>query len=143
MEGITPGQLTTKACERHLSAVGDAIYVVGGKWKLRIIIALIEGNKRFNDLQRAVHGISARVLSAELKDLEMNGFLERKVYPDTPVVVEYLVTPYCDTLQPVLKALGEWGHQHRAKVMDEARRNNGRKIDEHVSRQQHEQLASA
>jgi DNA-binding HxlR family transcriptional regulator len=124
MEAINSERITGQQCERYLSSVGDAIYAIGGKWKLRIIIALIDGNKRFNDLQRAVTGISARVLSAELKDLEMNGFLIRKVYPDTPVVVEYLATSYTDTLNPVLTALGEWGRQHRQKVMTEARQKS-------------------
>jgi DNA-binding HxlR family transcriptional regulator len=108
-------------CDRHLSAVGDAMYVIGGKWKLRIIVALKQGNKRFNDLQRAVNGISARVLSTELKDLELNGFVSRHVYPYTPVTVEYLITDYTETLEPVLLALGEWGHRHREKVMADSR----------------------
>ena len=97
------------------------MYVIGGKWKLRIIVALKQGNKRFNDLQRAVNGISARVLSTELKDLELNGFVSRHVYPYTPVTVEYLLTDYTETLEPVLLALGEWGHRHREKVMTDSR----------------------
>jgi DNA-binding HxlR family transcriptional regulator len=114
---VTPAQ-----CNRHLSAVGDAMYVIGGKWKLRIIIALKDGNKRFNDLQRAVTGISARVLSTELKDLELNGFVSRHVYPYTPVTVEYLATDYTQTLEPVFLALGEWGFRHREKVMANSRK---------------------
>ena len=113
--------VTEHQCDRHLSAVGDAMYVIGGKWKLRIIVALKQGNKRFNDLQRAVTGISARVLSTELKDLELNGFVSRHVYPYTPVTVEYLITDYTETLEPVLLALGEWGHRHREKVMADSR----------------------
>ena len=113
--------ITEHQCNRHLSAVGDAMYVIGGKWKLRIIVALKQGNKRFNDLQRAVTGISARVLSTELKDLELNGFVSRHVYPYTPVTVEYLLTDYTETLEPVLLALGEWGHRHREKVMADSR----------------------
>ncbi|HTE24329.1 winged helix-turn-helix transcriptional regulator [Flavitalea sp.] len=113
--------VTERQCNRHLSAVGDAMYVIGGKWKLRIIVALKQGNKRFNDLQRAVTGISARVLSTELKDLELNGFVSRHVYPYTPVTVEYLITDYTETLEPVLLALGEWGHRHREKVMADSR----------------------
>jgi DNA-binding HxlR family transcriptional regulator len=117
---------TKQECNQHLSAVGDAMYVIGGKWKLRIIVALKEGNKRFNDLQRAVTGISARVLSTELKDLELNGFVSRHVYPYTPVTVEYLITEYTETLEPVLVALGEWGHRHREKVMADSR--NGKEF---------------
>jgi DNA-binding HxlR family transcriptional regulator len=103
-------------CNARLNAVGDAIYVIGGKWKLRIIIALSEGNKRFNELQRVIGGISARVLSNELKDLELNGFVIRNVYPQTPVIVEYELTEYSKTLDNVLEALGEWGTMHKEKI---------------------------
>ncbi len=110
-------------CTKSLAAVGDALYVIGGKWKLRIIIALQEGNKRFNELQRTVEGISARVLSNELKELEMNGFVKRNVYAQTPVVVEYEITEYSQTLHKVLDSLKEWGSRHRDKIRREMRRN--------------------
>lgn len=111
--------LTTSQCNNKLNAVGDALYVIGGKWKLRIIIALKEGHSRFNELQRTIPGISAKVLSQELKDLELNGFLERRVHTDTPVVVEYLPTAYTATLKNVLEALSEWGEMHRQKLREE------------------------
>ncbi|MCO6360360.1 winged helix-turn-helix transcriptional regulator [Roseivirga pacifica] len=107
------------ACQAKLSDMEDALYVIGGKWKLRIIIALKEGPMRFNQLQRTVSGISAKVLSNELKDLEENGFVVRKVYTDTPVVIEYEPTPYCDSLQEVLISLQRWGRQHREKLQAE------------------------
>ena len=103
-------------CSARLMAVGDAMYAIGGKWKLRIILALSERNMRFNELQRMVTGISAKVLSAELKDMEMNGFIKRNVDTGTPVVVEYELTEYSDTLQDVLIALGEWGAKHREHI---------------------------
>ena len=108
--------ISHKECTSRLDAVGDALYAIGGKWKLRIIIALTEGNKRFNDLQRAVTGISARVLSNELKDLELNGFITRNVYDDRPVVVEYELTEYSRTLEEVVHSLSEWGLKHRNKI---------------------------
>jgi DNA-binding HxlR family transcriptional regulator len=115
-------RLSAPECNSALSAVGDALYVIGGKWKLRIIIALSEGNKRFNDLQRRVTGISARVLSNELKDLEMNGFVNRKVDAKAkPVVVEYELTDYSDSLEDVLRALHDWGRQHKARIMQRSR----------------------
>ena len=109
-------------CTARLVAVEDTLYVIGGKWKLKIIIALKDhGNMRFNELQRTITGISARVLSNELKELEMNGFLKRKVYTNTPVIVEYELTDYTDTLQDVLQALVEWGTMHRNKIRREAK----------------------
>ena len=103
-------------CKATLNAVADALYVIGGKWKLRIIVALKDGNKRFNEMQRLIEGISAKVLSTELKDLELNGFIHRNVFTGTPVVVEYELTEYADTLGDVLQALSEWGTLHREKV---------------------------
>jgi DNA-binding HxlR family transcriptional regulator len=110
---------TPVACQARLTAVGDAMYAIGGKWKLRIIIALKEGHTRFNDLQRTISGISAKVLSAELKDLEMNGFIKRTVHAGTPVIVEYELTGYSDTLGDVLESLGAWGAMHREKIRQE------------------------
>ena len=112
--------ITPKQCTARLAAVGDALYAIGGKWKLRIIIALSEGNSRFNELQRTVEGISAKVLSAELKELEMNGFVKRNVFTGTPVVVEYELTDYSETLHSVLDALSAWGAMHREKIKQDA-----------------------
>lgn len=113
--------LTKINCQNHLSSVEDAIYVIGGKWKLKIIIALQEhGNIRFNELQRIVAGISARVLSNELKDLELNGFVKRIVHSEhTPVVVEYISTDYSKTLKPVIMALSEWGREHKNNLRED------------------------
>lgn len=110
-------------CEAALGAVGDALYVIGGKWKLRIIIALMFSNKRFNELQRAVDGISAKVLSNELKELELNGFVVRNVYADTPVIVEYELTGYSNSLKDILIALRSWGEAHRKKIRAQMQRD--------------------
>lgn len=109
-----------------LGAVGDAMYVIGGKWKLRIIIALSEGGKRFNELQRGIPGISPKVLSGELKDLEQNGFIKRNVYTQTPVIVEYERTNYSETLGEVLDALSKWGMMHRNKIMKKGEKKSGK-----------------
>ncbi|HEY4154848.1 MAG TPA: helix-turn-helix domain-containing protein [Puia sp.] len=109
-------------CTQSLAAVGDAMYAIGGKWKLRIIIALQDGSKRFNELQRTVEGISARVLSNELKELEMNGFVKRKIYDQTPVVVQYEITDYSHSLQEVLDSLRDWGTRHRARIRKEMKK---------------------
>ncbi len=109
-------------CKAALNAVADALYVIGGKWKLRIIVALTEGNKRFNELQRMVDGISAKVLSSELKELELNGFVNRNVFTGTPVVVEYELSDYADTLDEVLRSLSDWGAMHRETVKKSMRK---------------------
>jgi DNA-binding HxlR family transcriptional regulator len=107
---------TAEQCKANLMSIGDALYAIGGKWKLRIIVALMSGDKRFNELQRLVEGISAKVLSAELKELEINGFIHRKVFTGTPVTVDYELTDYACTLNDVLDALGKWGAMHRETV---------------------------
>ena len=103
-------------CKSTLNSVADALYVIGGKWKLRIIVALKDGNRRFNEMQRLIEGISAKVLSTELKDLELNGFIRRNVFTGTPVVVEYELTEYAETLDGVLQSLSEWGAKHKEIV---------------------------
>ena len=109
-------QSDDKVCAASLGAIGDALYVIGGKWKLRIIVALIHGKKRFNELQRTLQGISSKVLASELKELELNGFVKRKVFTETPVLIEYELTDYALTVQPVLNALSDWGAKHRRKI---------------------------
>lgn len=103
-------------CMSALVPVQDALYVLNGKWKLPVIIALRHGLKRFGEIQKEVKGIAAKVLSHELKELELNDFVERVVYDTTPVTVEYLVTDYTDTLDEVIMALRDWGTMHRTKI---------------------------
>jgi DNA-binding HxlR family transcriptional regulator len=68
--------LNESDCKTQLASIGDALYAIGGKWKLRIIIALMHGKSRFNELQRTIDGISSKMLAAELKALESNGFVK-------------------------------------------------------------------
>ena len=109
-------------CKATLNSVADALYVIGGKWKLRIIVALKDGTKRFNEMQRLIEGISAKVLSTELKVLELNGFVRRNVFTGTPVVVEYELTEYADTLGDILQTLSELGAMHKEKVRKSMKR---------------------
>lgn len=112
-----------EACSA-LSAVQDALYVLNGKWKLPIIVALSSGNKRFNELQKTVKGIAAKVLSHELKELELNGFLIRKVHNGTPVMVEYELTDYSNTLGDVVRSLRDWGVMHREKIRSQLKKKD-------------------
>ena len=106
-------------CVSKLNAIGDALYAIGGKWKLRIIVVLRERKSRFNELQRTITGISSKVLASELRELEMNGFVKRNVLPQTPVIIEYELTDYAQTLEGVLNSLSEWGEMHRKKIRQE------------------------
>ncbi|MDB4918410.1 helix-turn-helix domain-containing protein [Mucilaginibacter sp.] len=103
-------------CRPSLKAIDDALYVIGGKWKLKIIVMLFDGSKRFNDLQKSISGISARILSNELKALELNCFVSRTVHDGAPLAVEYALTSYSRSLRTVVHALDEWGTQHREMI---------------------------
>lgn len=109
----------TDECTAMLAAVSDTLYVIGGKWKLMIIIAMARGNNRFTELQKKVKGISARVLSSELKELELNGFIVKKVAVGYPVTIEYELLPYSHTLEELVGAMTKWGMQHREKIKTE------------------------
>lgn len=106
-------------CTSHLSATEDALYVIGGRWTIRVMIAILSGHTRFNDLQRTIQGISARVLSEELKKLEVNYLVARTVLADQkPVIVEYLPSEYSKSLKEVIAALADWGAKHKKKITD-------------------------
>lgn len=112
-----PDQTLSKAeCHRCLDGVRDALYVLNGKWKLLILSALRDGPKRFRELQRIVEGITPKLLSKELKELEMNEFITRRVYPSLPVLIEYELADYGTSLDAVIKTLGQWGLEHRARI---------------------------
>lgn len=103
--------------KEEVQALQDTLYVLSGKWKLPIINSLCNGNKRFRDIERSIPGITTRMLSRELKEMEANQLLERKVTADTPVLVEYLVTDYCHSFGDIILEMIKWGKEHREKVM--------------------------
>jgi DNA-binding HxlR family transcriptional regulator len=109
-------------CAGSLKNVLDALYVLNGKWKLALILSLVQSSKRFNEIQNEVAGISSKVLAKELKDLELNDFIKRKVYPTIPVSIIYEATDYSQTLKNVLGELDAWGKQHREKVKESMRK---------------------
>lgn len=119
------GPLASETCRVALDAVQDALYVLNGKWKLPIIIALSEGKKRFGEIQKTVKGIAPKVLSSELKTLELNGFVVRHVHNEFPVLVEYELTEYSNTLENVITALRDWGLKHKDKIRAEYKNGNG------------------
>lgn len=103
-------------CENVHLAIQDTLYVVNGKWKLVILSILVNnGTRRFGELARE-SGISPRILSKELQELEMNQLVDRKVCNTKPVTVEYSSTPYAGTLKEVIDAMIRWGENHRKKI---------------------------
>jgi DNA-binding HxlR family transcriptional regulator len=106
-----------KQCMGMLLPVRDALDFLSGKWKLPIIISLSFGNKRFKELAADVQGITDKMLSKELRDLEQNQLVKRTVYDSVPVRVEYSLTDYGSSLDNVIVELRKWGVQHRRRIM--------------------------
>ena len=115
-------KLTSVECNQNQQAIRDALYALSGKWKLPIIVALSEGPARFKELQRKVDGITSKILSKELKELELNEFVERNVYATSPVTVEYKLTPYSKTLEKVIVELRNWGMKHREYIFSKSKK---------------------
>lgn len=107
-----------KECQSRLAAVRDTLDVIGGKWKLMIIISIADGNKRFREIERSIPRISSKVLANELKDLEQHDLIKRTVYDSSPVMVEYTATAYSETLKEVIQTLVDWGRNHRKRIFE-------------------------
>lgn len=91
--------------------VTRAVQALGGKWKLHIIFQLMQGTKRFSELQRAIPGVTQQMLTSQLRELEADCVLSRKVYPQVPPKVEYSLTPLGLRLRVVTDALIVWGQE--------------------------------
>ncbi len=104
----------TNVCRMQVQGVKDAQDLLSGKWKMVIITALYNnGSFRFMDLGRHIEGISPKVLSKELKDLEMNQLVKRTVIDTMPITVEYELTPLGHSLNKVVDSMSEWGINYR------------------------------
>jgi len=97
-------------------AINDTLNVMSGKWKLPIIGTLMYGKKRFKELERLIPKITPRMLSKELKELELNGMIRRTVYDTIPVTVEYELTKSGESLSEVLESMMLWGLEHRKNM---------------------------
>jgi DNA-binding HxlR family transcriptional regulator len=90
--------------------VKDALEILNGKWKLQIIVSLSFGIKRFSEMRKEIPGITDKMLSKELKELEINRLITRTVYDKFPPVVEYAITPHGESLHSVFGRITEMGH---------------------------------
>lgn len=104
MQTPTQGRLTC--------AVETTLKVIGGRWKVLILRELLVGMQRFNQLHRSLPGITQKMLTQQLRELEEDGIIHRQVYPQVPPKVEYSLTPLGASLKPVLEAMHEWGLKH-------------------------------
>src|SRR5437870_4551206 len=98
-----------ETCQGYALPIKDTLDVISGKWKLPIMGSLMGSKKRFKELERDIPKITPRMLSKELRELELNQLISRTVYDTIPATVEYELTPYGRTLDKVLEAMILWG----------------------------------
>jgi DNA-binding HxlR family transcriptional regulator len=105
--------VTVKTPRRKLRAPGcpaeATLQVIGGRWKTLILWRLFQGRQRFSELMRAIDGITQKMLTQQLREMEKDGIVHRKVYPEIPPKVEYSVTAQGESLRPVVAAMCKWG----------------------------------
>lgn len=101
--------------------------VISGRWKVIILWHLFGGTKRFSELQRGIEGVTQKMLAQQLRELESHGVLTRTVYPQVPPKVEYALTPLGRSLQPVVKAMCEWGNKQGVKCVTPERKTPSKK----------------
>lgn len=94
-------------------AVAICTHIIGGKWKPRILYYLRKGKKRSGDLKKNIHGITDKMFSISLRELENDGLLTRKVFPEVPPRVEYQLTEVGSSIIPVIEKMADWGENHR------------------------------
>ena len=93
--------------------IETTLMLISDKWKVLILRDLLGGTKRFGELKRSVSGISQKVLTSNLRDMESNGLLTREVFPEVPPRVEYSLTELGFSLKPILDAMVTWGENYR------------------------------
>ena len=105
--------------KKEMMAVQDSMDVLSGKWKISIISSICYYNKRrFSDILNDVVGISNKMLSKELKELEINKLIRRTVLETQPITVQYELTDHGLTLKTIINNLTEWGIEHRKKIIE-------------------------
>jgi len=97
--------------------------VIGGKWKPLILFYLEHGSKRFGELRKLIPGMTKKMLTQHLRDLERDEIIRRKVYAVVPPKVEYSLTKHGESLKPILKLMSAWGTRHRKRYGIPMRRN--------------------
>lgn len=104
-------------CHFRINAVKDSMDILTGKWKIHILGTLLYGGKmRFMDLQREMGGIGSKMLSKELQDLELNHLISRTIKNTKPITVEYELTDFGKTLEPIIDAIAQWGIDYRESL---------------------------
>lgn len=96
--------------------VETTLTLIGDKWKVLILRDLLSGTKRFGELKKSIGGVSQKVLTAQLRDMEESGLVSRKVYAEVPPRVEYSLTELGKSLKPILDSMWNWGEEYKASM---------------------------
>jgi DNA-binding HxlR family transcriptional regulator len=104
-----PDHVDTTVHQRSTCPVESTLGAIGGRWKVLILKELFDGVKRFGQLHRALHGITQKMLTQQLREMERDGLVNRQVYRQVPPKVEYSLTQMGRTLEPVLESMHKWG----------------------------------
>lgn len=118
--GVTAGAAELEPCGRPDDSdcgIRDVLDRVGDKWSVLVIVELANGPRRFRELQRAIDGISQRMLTLTVRRLERDGLVGRTLYPTVPAQVDYRLTETGASLTHLVKALADWSLQHRADIV--------------------------
>ena len=108
--------MTIKRKTLPLCPVATTVEMIGNKWKLLILRDLMGGTRRFGQLRASVSGISQKVLTQNLRDMQSDGLVLRKVYAEVPPRVEYSLTPTGRSLAPVIDIMAQWGEKYKKSV---------------------------
>lgn len=103
--------------------VATTVDLIGNKWKLLIMRELLQGTQRFNAIHRSIDGISQKVLTQNLRQMEADGLIIRQVFAEVPPRVEYSLSELGNSLRPIIAAMSEWGSEYiKRNLMEEAER---------------------
>lgn len=108
--------IESKTIELPACPVETTLSLIGNKWKVLILRELIQGTKRFGELKKSIGSVSQKVLTAQLRDMEKSGLVNRKVYAEVPPRVEYSLTELGQSLKPVLDAMRNWGENYKSSI---------------------------
>lgn len=104
-------------------SVEAVLEIIGGKWKGVILFHLLSGTKRFNELRRLMPNVTQRMMTLQLRELEQDGIVQRTIYQQIPPKVEYSLTPFGRTLEPILLLLKTWGDEHIERITEQRQQN--------------------
>jgi DNA-binding HxlR family transcriptional regulator len=102
-------------------SVEAALEVIGGKWKGVILFHLVSGTKRFNEIRRLIPNATQRMVTLQLRELEADGIVERKIYQQIPPRVEYSLTDFGRSLEPILMLMRDWGNEYLEQIVERRR----------------------